>query len=394
MTTFDVAVIGGGPAGCSAAITLAEQGQRVALFEAKTYPHHKVCGEFLSPECMILLDRLGLLTALADLRPVPIQTVCMTAPSGAVWETTLPGTAWGISRSALDAALAQQARICGVEVCEGTTISDIGGSLDSGFQLIARTPAGNEVIEARLLIGAHGKRSGLDRTLNRAFLDHSQPFVGLKAHFHGPPLPGRIELHTFPGGYCGMSEIEGGAANVCLLVRQTVFQRAAGNGPAAVQDFIVWMRGQNAHLESWLSQADMISDRWLSIGQVPFIRKQAVEQDILMAGDAAGLIVPLAGDGIAMALHSGKLAAAYGAAFLTRNLTAFDLRQQYAAAWQHEFGSRLKLGRALQGIMLRPHLLSPTLRLLSAVPPLGNYLVAHTRDTKLIHQTSAPSLGV
>src|SRR5215813_9010254 len=112
---FDVAIIGGGVAGCAAAIQLARQGQRVILCEARSYPHHKVCGEFLSPECASMLDELGLPEAIQAVKPAAIQTVAIIAPDGTCWETDLPGAAIGISRYTLDHLMATQAQACGVE---------------------------------------------------------------------------------------------------------------------------------------------------------------------------------------------------------------------------------------------------------------------------------------
>jgi flavin-dependent dehydrogenase len=212
--------------------------------------------------------------------------------------------------------------------------------------------------------------------------------VALKAHFHGPALPGRIELHGFPGGYCGLSEFEPGAgestraANVCLLVRAEVFAVAARGaaGPDRVAAFVAWMRAQNPRLEAWLARATPVGSRWLSIAQVPFAGKQPVEGGVLLAGDAAGLIAPLAGDGIAMALRAGPLAAAHVGEYLAGRASAEALRRRYAAGWQRAFGSRLRLARALQALMLRPAWLGPGLRLLKAAPRLGQYLVTHTRE--------------
>jgi flavin-dependent dehydrogenase len=98
VTHYDAAVIGGGPAGCSAAITLAKRGAKVVLFETRTYPHHKVCEEFLSPECIDLVNQLGCLEALRELHPVPIQTAHFTAHDSFTWKARLPGIAWGESR--------------------------------------------------------------------------------------------------------------------------------------------------------------------------------------------------------------------------------------------------------------------------------------------------------
>jgi flavin-dependent dehydrogenase len=384
---FEAAVVGGGPAGCGAAITLATLGARVVLLEARKYPHDKLCGEFLSPECAGLLEGLGLTAPLHALDPAPIEVACLSAPDGTAWETRLPGVAWGLSRRALDAALAERAAALGVDVRPASTVTSIEGDLRQGFRLEIRSAAsGPRRVGARTVIAAHGKRAALDRALGRRFLRRPQPFVALKAHFRGPPLPNRIELHAFAGGYCGLSEFEGGAANVCLLAREDVFQRrAAGSGPARLEAFVQWMQSQNPRLRDWLARAERIDDEWLSIAQVPFVGKRPVVGDVLMAGDAAGLIAPLAGDGIAMALQSGGHAARHTAAFLAGQVSPRELRRRYAADWRREFGARLRLGRFLQAVMLRPRLLAHALRLVQAVPPLGRYLVIHTRDMRPVH---------
>src|SRR5690349_4965480 len=121
-STYDVAIIGGGIAGCAAAIQLARSNQRVILFEAKNYPHHKVCGEFLSPECATLLHDLGLTDAIQAAKPASIHRVVITAPNGISWETELPGKAIGISRYTLDSLMAAQARTCGVDFRDSTTV--------------------------------------------------------------------------------------------------------------------------------------------------------------------------------------------------------------------------------------------------------------------------------
>jgi flavin-dependent dehydrogenase len=371
VTTRDVAIVGGGPAGCSAAITLARAGARVVLLEAGTYPHPKVCGEFLSPECGAALDALGVTPLLPA--PARIETALITAPDGAARQLRLPGTALGISRSALDEALARRARHAGAEVREGTRVTAIEGNLRDGFRLQLRASSGTSSLRVRVVIAAHGRRGALDRVLRRPFLRRRHPFVALKNHFQGPPVPSRVELHAFPGGYCGISEIEGGLANVCLLARESVFRGRD------VATFLEWMQAQNPRLREWLSRAEPVRERWMSIAQVPFVRKGPLVGDLLMAGDAAGLIVPLAGDGIAMALHSGHLAALLTAAFLDGGLSAEQLRSRYAADWRGDFRSRLMLGRGLQALMLRPRFLSPALRLVNLLPSLGNLLVAGTR---------------
>jgi menaquinone-9 beta-reductase len=287
------------------------------------------------------------------------------------------GYSTGFEPEGTGCPLAERAQQAGVQVREATTVDAITGSLDHGFTLTARCRGKTTTESALTVIGAHGRRAGIDRVLGRSFFSQRHPFVALKAHFHGPPIPGQIRLHTFPGGYCGMSEIEGDAQVVCLLVREDIFQHARQkNGPDA---FIAWMQTQNPAIQSWLGQAERIHERWIAIAQVPFLSKPVVDGDVVMAGDAAGLIPPLAGNGISMALEGGALAANYITTFLSRQISAADLRRMYASAWKQKFGTRLKLGLALQPVMLRPQSVRFALRAMNLFPWLGQYLVEHTR---------------
>ncbi|HEX2622351.1 MAG TPA: NAD(P)/FAD-dependent oxidoreductase, partial [Phototrophicaceae bacterium] len=329
--SVDTVVIGGGLAGCLAAITLARRNRRVVLLEAKSYPQHKVCGEFLSPECLPIFDEAGFLPALQALHPVIIRTARITAPDSTAWQTTFPAPGTGISRYALDAALAVYAASLGVEVCDGIRVNRIDGSLDDGFRLTAVRTNGTSTFRAKTVIAAHGKHSNLDRVLNRTFLRTRHAYVGLKRHFTGASLHDHLDLHVFPGGYCGMSDVEDGKTNVCLLVRQDVFQRETSN--EGIDQFIGWMSEQNPYLHQWLTRATPLYDHWISIGQVTLVPKSPLEGDILLAGDAAGMIAPLAGDGMAMALQSGVLAANLIDRYLEHQLTASELKRQYARSW-------------------------------------------------------------
>ncbi len=384
---FDVAVIGAGLAGCHAAATLARRGHHVLLLEAGKYPRPKVCGEFLSPECAALLAETGFLPALEALRPARIDEIRLTAPGGTMWRAQLPQPALGISRYVLDTALLCHAQQAGVTAHTSTSVTGITGSLRDSFTLTARGAAGVAGFQARAVLAAYGKHSPLDRALQRVFWQRARPYVALKRHFNGPPLPRRIDLHVFRGGYCGMSHVEDGSTNVCLLVRQDVFRAVMTGARGDTDHFIRWMCQQNRALGGWLAQAAPLADDWLSIGQVLLGAKTPLEGDILLVGDAAGMVAPLAGDGMAMALHSGRIAAGCLDDYLARRLSAQAVKQAYARAWRATFGARMRLGQALQTVMLRPVLLAAGLRLLNAVPPLGDFLVMQTRDLSLVERS-------
>lgn len=378
---FDVAVIGGGLAGCSAAITLAERGFEVVVFDAKSFPHHKVCGEFLSPNAQFYLRRLGVWPAIQTINPATVCHVSVTTPHGNCWHTALPGTGLGISRWTLDQILTQHAQSIGVTLLEKTSVSEVQGSLDTGFILNTRSQYGLQTFESRTVIAAYGKTSNLDRIFTRSVHARRSEFIALKNHFYGASLANSIELYTFPGGYCGLVEIEAEKTNLCLLVRQDVFRQVSDGN---IERFITWMCRQNPAMGDWLHSAAQVYPRWMSISNFSFEPCNVIERDMLMAGDSAGLIAPLAGDGMEMALRGGRMAAFATQHLLTNQWSATEVRQNYTQLWHEAFSTRMSLARMLQFMLLRSPLADVGLRLLNRFPALGNFIIRQTRDTNPI----------
>jgi len=288
--TYDVLIIGGGLAGCSAAIQLAERGKRVLLLEKQRYPAHKLCGEFLSVEVLAMFERLGVREAVWQAGAQPIDHTVITTTDGAVFESMLPGTALGLSRYTLDRLLFERARAAGAEAHDGVSVQTIEGTLDEGFGVT--TSEGR--FEARMVLGAYGKRSTLDRKLDRPFLKARSPFVAFKAHYAGVDLPGVIELHAFPGGYCGLSHVEQGQVNACWIAHGDAL-KAAGGTPEAMIDQSL---GQNPALARRFEAMERVSDKFIAVSQITFVPKGAFAGDVCMIGDTAGMIAPMCGDGM------------------------------------------------------------------------------------------------
>ena len=179
---YDAVVIGGGLAGCSTALQLARRGHEVLLAEQSTYPRHKLCGEFLSPEAQASFRRLGVLEAVHEAGASPINQTVLTAPNGTRSDHSLPDTALGLSRYQLDRLLFHRACAAGADGRSGTRVDSVDGTLEDGFTVTA----GGNTVEARLVLGAYGRRGRLDRTLDRPFLDQQTPYVGFKAPQSGP----------------------------------------------------------------------------------------------------------------------------------------------------------------------------------------------------------------
>jgi flavin-dependent dehydrogenase len=363
---YDVIIIGGGLAGITAAIQLATEQYKILLLERYEYPHHKVCGEYVSNEVMPYLADLGVPLP----KTVSIDMLQLSTRKGKLLQTKLPLGGFGISRSAFDLALYKKALSAGVSV-NFETVKNVTFLKDS---FSASTEKGNRY-SAKIVIGAYGKRSGLDKQLNRKFIEKKAPWIGVKAHYTFPEFPDNmVALHNFEGGYGGLSKTETGAVNFCYLASYKSFQREKN-----IENFNSKVVAKNIFLNQFLEQAQLLFDEPMSIAQVSFDRKQLVEQHILMCGDTAGLIHPLCGNGMAMAIHSAKIAseridkyfknAAYGRS---------EMESDYKNEWANAFKRRLQTGRILQSILLNQDTSNLLMGTITKSPGLIRLLIKST----------------
>lgn len=271
---YDVLIAGGGLAGCSAAIHLAKSGSRVLLLERTKYPAHKLCGEFLSVETTEAFERLGVLEQIRRAGAQPITSILMTTVHGASFQQSLPGTALGLSRYQLDSLLFERARAVGVDARDGVSVLGIGGNLDQGFRI--ETAFGE--FETRVVLGAYGKKSPLDKSLSRPVEKWGSPLVGYKEHCAGPAMPGVVEVHLFPGGYCGLAQVEDGRINVCWVARREVIEAAGGDRGRAMRETLA----KNPALASRLAALTPVAGTLRAIGGVTLAPKGLLQNDVLM----------------------------------------------------------------------------------------------------------------
>ena len=340
----DVAIIGGGLAGLATSILLGRQGHRVVLLEKETYPFHKVCGEYISLESWPFLESLGL--PLSDMQLPIIKKLMLTAPGGKSFFTSLPQGGFGISRFQLDHRLAELAREQGVEVLEGTRVREVSG--DGPFELLCDQSGLQLTVKATLCCAAYGKRSQLDLRWKRDFTAAKDKrlnnYVGVKYHIRTTWPDDLIGLHNFEGGYCGLSRVENGTYNLCYLTEARML-RQCGSSLEQLQQQVL---GRNPHLKKILDDMEIMPGFPVTISQISFQSKSKLEQGVLMLGDAAGMITPLCGNGMSIALHTAKLAAACMHGFLTGALSKKMMEAQYTALWEKNFADRLSRGRRLQ----------------------------------------------
>ncbi|PKL76462.1 MAG: pyridine nucleotide-disulfide oxidoreductase [Candidatus Melainabacteria bacterium HGW-Melainabacteria-1] len=367
--SFDLALIGGGLAGLSLAIQVARLGHRVVLFEKNQYPFHKVCGEYIAMESWDHITQLGV--PLASMALPRITRLQVSDPAGRILNHPLEPGGFGISRYLLDHALADLARAAGVSVIEKTTVKGVS---EHGGRFAIESPIGE--VSAAVVAGSYGKYANLDVKLGRGFIapeTRASAFAAVKYHIQHDVPDDLIVLHNFAGGYCGMSRIEDGKSCLCYLVRAEVLKTAGG-----IQALEAEIMSQNPHLKRIFASATPLYAQPLAISQIHFSPKQLIEQHVLMLGDAAGLIPPLCGNGMSMALRASSLLAPLLDDFYRHRLDRDGLEQAYTQAWQQAFATRLRTGRLLQHLFGRPAPVSWALRLLRPLPRAVNKLVALT----------------
>jgi flavin-dependent dehydrogenase len=342
---LDVLIIGGGLGGLTAALDLRQRGYQVTVVERKQYPFHKVCGEYVSNEVLPYLRRLGVDPA--GLKPAAISRFLLSSPAGRTLTSPLDLGGFGVSRYQLDYFLFQQAQARGVTFHQRATVTNV--DLDAGTNLHQVALADGRQLTARVVLGAYGKRANLDRQLHRPFFQQRSPYLGVKYHLRLDFPRDVIALHNFADGYAGLSAIEEDKYCFCYL---TTRQNLKDHGTiAAMQEQVL---ARNPYLRAVLRDAEFLYDQPEVINEISFAPKSPVESHVLMCGDAAGLITPLCGNGMAMAIHGAARAAIHIDAFLQARCSRPGLEAAYARDWQQHFGPRLWVGRAVQRLFGRP----------------------------------------
>jgi geranylgeranyl reductase family protein len=365
MSNFDAIIVGGGPAGASAAIHLAASGARVLLAERERFPREKLCGEFISPECLEHFARLGVLDRMERGGGARVSETVFYAPSGR--NVAVPsawfggargggGDALGLSRAEMDARLLERAREAGVEVLEEATLAGVinEGARVRGVRL--HTAEGDtREFRARVTMDATGRQRTVarraGRELNRRESGRAS-LVAFKAHLEcASGAPGVCEIYFYPGGYGGLSPVERGLSNLCFIARARDVRERGSDAVRVMRE--VLMRNQRA--AQTLARAEART-RWLGVTVESFGRHEPAPFDGLLAvGDAAAFIDPFTGSGMLMALEGGELAAHAVAGWLARGDDAFaPLAREYREMYGARFDARLRLCGLLRRAALAP----------------------------------------
>ncbi len=343
------------------------------VFEKEEYPHHKVCGEYLSNEIMPYFESLDI--PLDSVNPKVIQKFNYSSVNGKLLETTLPLGGFGVSRYALDFLLYRTALENHIVVKNEKVIS-VHFNADH-----FKVETSQKSYEAEFVLGAYGKRGTLDKELNRYFFNTAAPWVGIKSHYENSDFPDDlVALHNFKGGYCGLSKTETGAVNMCYLATYESFKEY--RNPETFRENVL---RKNPFLNHFFSEATELFEKPLSIAQISFSKKKTVEDHILMIGDTAGLIHPLCGNGMAMAVNSAKIASEVILKYLQEKpLDRKEMEKEYERRWKQEFSRRMLAGKWLQKILQKELLAEISQGILSVMPFLLPAIIKQTHGRKIL----------
>lgn len=337
-----VIIIGGGLAGLVVGIRLAEAGISPLLIEKKGYPAHKVCGEYISNEATPFLKASGLYPQ--EYSPTQVSRFQLSSISGRTSTLPLDLGGFGISRYSFDNFLYQKGCKAGVRFLLHTEVTGVRFA-DSEFEV--QTPG--KTFNAHLVIGAYGKRSKLDARMRRPFMQYRSPYAAIKYHILSDHPADIVALHNFPEGYCGVVKVDGDKTNLCYLTHRDNIRKY---GQVRQMEEAVLFR--NPLLKSLFRNSQFLFDKPEVINEISFRVKSPVENHVLMAGDASGMIAPVCGNGMAMAIHAGLILSDHIIRYFRENRSRAHLEAAYRQQWNDLFAARLRRGRYIQKLFGSP----------------------------------------
>lgn len=396
MHDYDAIVIGGGPAGSSAAISLVNRGARVLLLEATSMPRGKLCGEFITPESFPTLERLGVMQRMLSDGAHKITRAILVASNGNSVQTHLSRIsanapwAMSLSRSRFDQNLFDRAREAGVECREGVAVKSCirGPKLSHEVEALSLAKGSKVTFRATVIVDASGRNSRMMvRRQERASGRQGSRLYALKAHFEGVRgIDDQVELHFFPQGYGGFSRIEGGLVNLCFIVDESTL-RSAGGDPSKVLERTVM---SNEIARERMREAVVVG-KWHSAGPLTFGHRRLARDGVIAVGDASGMIDPFTGTGIQMALRTGEMAADAITDVIGSTAkkpvdeaasSILDLvLNKYSIRYNSEFRTRLNAAGLLRALAFSPRVAPIVASVLVRAPWLARFLLRATRST-------------
>ncbi|MCG3160048.1 MAG: hypothetical protein JMDDDDMK_01080 [Acidobacteria bacterium] len=390
---YDVIIIGAGPAGSTVSTLLARAGLRALLLEKSRFPREKLCGEFITPECLNVFDRLDVSQRMFDAGAEIINQWTLFAPDGRgvrvpmEWIADGHNHAIGISRAQMDLILLDGARQTGVDVREGFRVSP-RFHRENGMSFIEGKTNGKTVerFSAPVVVDASG-RNGVfsNRTAQRTSFIGGSRLFGCKIHLRAVEgMSGIGELFFFRDGYGGMSGVENGRANLCFITTEATLREAKGDREKLLD---LTMRSNPAARRRL--RGVVIDGEWLGSGPITYGRQRSMP-GVISIGDAGAFIDPFTGSGILLALSSGELAAEVISQSFAEGVSDVDvIAKSYDQLYRARFGWRFKACALLRAVAFKPAMRNALVTALCRYQSLAKLMALSTRQ-KIIPCSSFP----
>jgi len=393
---YDVIIIGAGPAGSTVSTLLVRAGLRALVLEKSRFPREKLCGEFITPECLNVFDRLGVRERMFDAGAKTINQWMLFAPDGRgvrvpmEWIADGHNHAIGVSRARMDLILLESAREAGVDVREGFHVSPRFRREDGLSFIEGKT--GGETIERfsapividasgrngafSNLIGGAGGAGGADRAARQTPRVEGSRLFGCKVHLRAVEgMRGLGELFFFRDGYGGMSNVEDGRTNLCLLTTEATLREAKGDR----EKLLALTMRSNPAAQRRLRDA-VIDGEWQGAGPITYGRRRPMP-GVILIGDAGAFIDPFTGSGILLALSSGELAANVISQSFAEGVRDVDvIAKRYNRLHRARFGWRFLACALLRAVAFNPTARNALVTALTRYHSLAKLMALSTRQ--------------
>lgn len=365
---YPCAIIGGGIAGLSLAIQLANEGIQTIVFEKNTYPFHKVCGEYISMESWDFLSALGVPLNHMDLPS--IKKLSITSEKGFMLNAPLTLGGFGISRYTLDQELCTLAAKKGVVVIENCRVLEVESGEDQTSTIT--TSAG--VYRASIVCGSYGKYTPVFAKSETGSKKNNTNYIGVKYHIKTDFPNDKIELHNYEGGYCGISKIEKETFCLCYLSTSDKLKQA-GNDIKELEETFLY---KNPFLKRVFMESEFLFEQPVVISNITFHKKSTYVNGIFLLGDAAGTITPLCGNGMSMGLRASSILAQLLISFFYTSTSKKSLIEAYDLAWNRQFNTRIQTGYYLQSLFGKRTTTHLALKILDKFPAATQKIIGLT----------------